>query len=151
MLSGAAAHLHAHRSTTPGPRTATSVSLSDTLPAGVTYVFPRPPPRAAACASGNTVTCALGNVASGANPSVEIKVTGGAGAGIGHESGHGAGLLHRPEHRKKQLERRRSTVIKPVADLALTKSDGPDPVLAGQLLTYTLGVSERRAPAPPRA
>ncbi len=33
------------------------------------------------------------------------------------------------------------TTIKPVADLGLTKSDSPDPVLAGQLLTYTLGVS----------
>ena len=34
-----------------------------------------------------------------------------------------------------------TTTVKPVADLGLTKSDSPDPVLAGQLLTYTLGVS----------
>ena len=31
-----------------------------------------------------------------------------------------------------------TTTVTPVADLSLTKSDSPDPVLAGELLTYTL-------------
>src|SRR6185503_20682085 len=32
------------------------------------------------------------------------------------------------------------TLVNPAADLSLTKSDSPDPVLAGDVLTYTLGV-----------
>ena len=39
------------------------------------------------------------------------------------------------------------TTVDPVADLSLTKSDSPDPVLAGELLTYTL---RRRATPGPR-
>ena len=30
--------------------------------------------------------------------------------------------------------------VDPAADLSLTKTDSPDPVLAGELLTYTLTV-----------
>ena len=33
------------------------------------------------------------------------------------------------------------TTVDPAADLSLTKSDSPDPVLAGQLLTYSYGVA----------
>ena len=33
-----------------------------------------------------------------------------------------------------------TTTVDPVADLSLTKSDSPDPVLSGHELTYTLGV-----------
>ena len=36
-----------------------------------------------------------------------------------------------------------TTTVDPAADLSLTKSDAPDPVLAGQLLTYTLTVAQR--------
>ena len=32
------------------------------------------------------------------------------------------------------------TTVRPSADLSLTKSDSPDPVQAGELLTYSLGV-----------
>ena len=32
------------------------------------------------------------------------------------------------------------TTVRPVADLSLTKADSPDPVLAGEQLTYTLTV-----------
>ena len=38
-----------------------------------------------------------------------------------------------------------TTTVNPAADLSLTKTDSPDPVLAGQLLTYTLTASQRRA------
>ena len=41
-----------------------------------------------------------------------------------------------------------TTTVDPAADLSLTKSDSPDPVLAGELLTYT---PERRTTAAPRA
>ena len=38
-----------------------------------------------------------------------------------------------------------TTTVDPVADLSLTKSDSPDPVLSGQQLTYTLGDPQQRA------
>ena len=41
-----------------------------------------------------------------------------------------------------------ATTVNPAADLSLTKSDSPDPVLAGQLLTYTLTAAQRRARRP---
>ena len=37
----------------------------------------------------------------------------------------------------------------PAADLSLTKTDSPDPVLAGELLTYTLTVHNAGPQAPP--
>ena len=33
-----------------------------------------------------------------------------------------------------------TTTVNPMADLAVTKSDSPDPVLVGQQLTYTVGI-----------
>ena len=37
------------------------------------------------------------------------------------------------------------TTVDPAADLSLTNTDAPDPVHAGQQLTYTLTGAERRA------
>ena len=56
-----------------GPQSATGVTLTDTLPAGVTYVSATPSQGSCSEASG-TVTCALGTVANGASAGVEIKV-----------------------------------------------------------------------------
>ena len=44
-----------------------------------------------------------------------------------------------------------NTTVEAVADLSLTKTDSPDPVLAGELLTYTLAVAQRRARRAPPA
>ena len=38
-----------------------------------------------------------------------------------------------------------TTTVDPVADLSMTKSDSPDPLLAGELLTYSIGGPQRRA------
>ncbi len=120
-----------------GPASAPSTSLSDTLPAGQTFVSATT--TQGSCArSGNTVICALGTLASGANATVTIKVNTGAPDTITNDA---TVLSTATDPNTANNSASAVTTVKPVADLALTKSDAPDPVLAGQLLTYTLGVS----------
>jgi len=120
-----------------GPAAAPSVSLSDSLPAGATFVSASA--TQGSCARvGSTVTCALGTIANGSNVTVEIKVDAGAPGTLTNEA---TVLSTATDPDTANNSASAVTTVKPVADLALTKSDAPDPVLAGQLLTYTLGVS----------
>ena len=120
-----------------GPASAPSTSLSDTLPDGQTFVSATT--TQGSCArSGNTVICALGTLTSGADASVTIKVTSGTPATITNDA---TVLSTATDPNPNDNSASEETTVKPVADLALTKSDAPDPVLAGELLTYTLGVS----------
>lgn len=57
-----------------GPDTATGATVTDTLPAGVTFVSATPSQGTCSEASG-TVTCNLGDLANGANATVTIVVT----------------------------------------------------------------------------
>lgn len=56
-----------------GPDPATGVTLVDTLPAGVTFVSVSP--SQGSCAGASTVNCTLGNLASGSNATVTLRVT----------------------------------------------------------------------------
>ena len=84
------------------------------------------------------MTCALGTIANGGE-----RERRGEGAPAGRRPDHqpGDGRL-RPSTTRSPGNNSASatTTVTPVADLSLTKSDSPDPVLAGELLTYTLGV-----------
>jgi uncharacterized repeat protein (TIGR01451 family) len=64
-----------------GPSDATSVTLVDSLPTGVTFASSVPGPPACTLA-GATVTCDLGTLPAGANAVVTIDVTVNAGAGV---------------------------------------------------------------------
>ena len=89
-----------------------------------------------------TVTCALGTIADGANASVEIKVTPTGPGTLTNQATRDV----RPGRPGLGRQRRASaeTTVRPVADLSLTKSDSPDPVLAGEQLTYTLAREQLR-------
>ena len=114
----AAAHLHARPSATPGLRSAAGVTVTDTLPGGVTYNSATPSQGSCSHASG-TVTCSLGTLASGANASV-----------ADHRAPDFGKLDHQPGQRVRadrdpvlvNNAASATTTVDPVADLSLTKS-----------------------------
>ena len=124
------------------------MQLTDNLPAGVT--FDSATPSQGSCSeSGGTVTCALGTLADGADASVEIKVRPQSAGTITNQAS--VSLRRRRPERSSNNSASAETTVDPAADLSLTKTDSPDPVLAGQLLTYTLTVAQRRPADAPRA
>lgn len=119
-----------------GPSPATHVRLTDTLPANVEFSAVLP---ADLCKNaGGMVACDLGELAPGAGISVTIVTTATqsgpaknavvvAAAEHDHVVGNNALLV--------------STQVAPAVDLQVTLSDDPDPVTAGERLTYTLIVA----------
>ncbi|HWP45948.1 MAG TPA: FG-GAP-like repeat-containing protein [Candidatus Limnocylindrales bacterium] len=124
------------RVTNNGPSQATNVTLTDTLPSSVTFVSSLP--GSPTCTpSGSTVTCNLGTLNSGAISTVTILVIPtSAGTITNTVSVTGGGIDPNPAN---NTETESTTVTS--ADLAITKSDSPDPVLIGSNLTYTLTVT----------
>ena len=132
--------------TNAGPSSATGVSVTDTLPAGVTFDSATPSQGTCSQSSG-TVTCALGTIANGASATVAIKVRR---SSRRHDHQPGDRVSRRPATRSwSTTPPAPTTTVDPAADLSLTKSDSPDPVLAGQLLTYTLERPNAGPQAPP--
>ncbi|MGH2978552.1 MAG: DUF11 domain-containing protein, partial [Solirubrobacterales bacterium] len=123
--------LSAHNS---GPQEATGVTLTDTLPAGVT--FESATPTQGSCSeTGGTVTCALGTLADEATAGVEIQVRPSTPGPITNQADVTSDA-HDPNTADNSTSA--DTTVDPAADLSLTKSDAPDPVLAGELVAYTL-------------
>ena len=117
-----------------GPSDATGVELTDDLPAGVTFDSATPSQGTCSESSG-TVTCTLGTIANGANASVSIRSHRSPRATITNQASVSSDAADLVAGNNSASA---STTVDPAADLSLTKSDSPDPVLAGQLLTYTL-------------
>ena len=71
-----------------GPSNATGVTLTDTLPAAITYVGTTPS-QGSCVPAGATVTCSLGTIANGASATVTVQLrpTAGAGATIVNTAG----------------------------------------------------------------
>ena len=88
--------------------------------------------------SAGTVTCPLGTIANGANASVQITVTPQSTGSITN-SASASSAVSDPNSANNTASA--ATTVNPAANLSLTKTDSPDPVLQGQELTYTLGVS----------
>ena len=111
--------------------------MSDTLPAGVT--FNSAVPSQGSCShSAGTVTCPLGTIANGASASVQITVTPQSTGSITNQASASSSISD-PNSANNTASA--ATLVNPSANLSLTKTDSPDPVLQGQELTYTLGVS----------
>src|SRR6185436_702692 len=104
--------------------------------AGVTFDSASPSQGSCTESSG-TVTCALGTLSNGGDASVEIKIRRSAPGTITNQATVSATTAD-PSSANNSASA--TTTVDPAADLSLTKSDSPDPVLAGQLLTYSLGV-----------
>ena len=129
--------------TNNGPSTATSVSVTDTLPSGVTYTgfsgtgwncTPAPP-------SGGVVTCTLSSLAATATSNLTIMATAPVTTGSIMNSATVSSGTNDPDTGLNSNTSSAVTAVTASADLSITKSDSPDSVLAGQNLTYLITVT----------
>ncbi len=124
-----------------GPSDATSVTVTSTLPSGVTFVS-----SAAAqgsCSGDATISCELGGLAAGATTTValEVQVSANATGSIVSFSSVSANESD-PDATNNTATVASSVKGDPAqADVAVAKLDSPDPVAAGSKLTYTLAVA----------
>jgi uncharacterized repeat protein (TIGR01451 family) len=120
-----------------GPDSAASVQVSDTLPTGVTYVSATS--TAGSCTGTSTISCLLGTLASGADETVTIIVTPTA---TGTLSNAGTVSSTTADPATANNSSTAATTVNPKsADLSVAKTDSPDPAHVGQVLTYTVVVT----------
>ena len=121
-----------------GPSAARDVTISDPMPAGVTAVDAdsgRGP-----CDLGPTVTCRLGTLGSGADAVVVIRVEVGpdrTGSIVNTASVDSSTPDPTPDDDAATSQ----TPVVRVADLQVTKSSDPSPIVAGSGVTYTITVT----------
>lgn len=128
-----------------GPGAATDVTLTDTIDELVTYVSATPS-QGTCSVNLRVVTCAIGSLASGATANVTLIVTAGdvdEPTQISNLASVSGTELDPVGSNDNWME---ATTIVPVgpamADLAVAKSDTPDPVLSGgPQLTYSITVT----------
>ena len=123
-----------------GPSVATGTVLSDSLPAGVSFVSVQP--SQGSCSGTATLSCSLGTLAVGGNASVVIQVIPNA-AGSLTDTASVASNVTDPNTANNSASVTVNAVAapQPMADLSLALSAAPNPVTVGQTLTYTLNVS----------
>jgi uncharacterized repeat protein (TIGR01451 family) len=125
--------------TNNGPDSSTDSTVTDTLPAGVTFVSATPSQGTCSQAAG-TVTCTLGPLAAGASATIAIVVTVDATAVCPlSDTATVTGVETDPVAANNSATA--STACGGGTDLAITKADAPDPVALGGSLTYTLTVT----------
>lgn len=125
--------------TNHGPSEASGVTVTDTLPAGVTYVSATST-QGTVSATGGTLTATLGDLARDAQATVTVVVAvdpAARGTLVNSAQVSGNETETNLQNNLDQV----STEIVPQIDLAMEKSDTPDPVVAGEQLTYQLLVT----------
>jgi uncharacterized repeat protein (TIGR01451 family) len=121
-----------------GPSMATSVTVTDTLPGGVT--FGNATGSGWSCGENSgVVTCTRANLGVGAAPNIVITVT--APANGGNITNNAGVTSTTTDANPGNNTTSADTTVTPVADLSITKTDTPDPVNANVTLTYTLSVN----------
>ncbi len=128
--------------TNDGPNNATGTSVLDLLPAGLTFISATPSQGSYTPASG---VWDIGAIADGVIATLDISARVDSTAGIINT----AELItsdqpdpnSTPNNHDPDEDDQASVLINSIADLAISKSDAPDPVDAGSPLTYTLNVT----------
>jgi M6 family metalloprotease-like protein/uncharacterized repeat protein (TIGR01451 family) len=112
-----------------GPFTVTSASAS---PGGACPIVPAGPTTAA------TVTCTLGIEPAGGRTTITVVVTAADPATINDVASVTSST---PDPGSSNNSATNAVTFVPSADLSLSKTDAPDPVIAGTNLTYTISVA----------
>ena len=120
-----------------GPNSATNVTATDVLPAGTTFNAGASDPNCSEAAG--TVTCDFGTIASGANASRTVALTTDATAvpQVSNTADVTADQFDPDTSNNSDTD----TTFVVLADLSIVKTDSPDPVDAGDDVTYSLAVS----------
>src|SRR5207244_3210672 len=124
-----------------GPDMATGVRLTDMLGPSVIFSPGRSTRGCTLDISSNTVTCNIGNLASGATTTVTIFVQPVFIVRINKTATVTANVVDVFDPNLTNNEARESTTVLPrLADLSVLQSDSPDPVTANSDLTYEIRV-----------
>jgi uncharacterized repeat protein (TIGR01451 family) len=119
-----------------GYHTATNVRITDTLPVEVELITAIP--EQGTCNQSTPVTCDLGAIPIGGETSVTVEVTTIADGTIDNLVEVVSSIFDPLPGNNSDTE---STTVLPVSDLAIEKTDFPDPVVIGHELTYTVLVT----------
>lgn len=120
-----------------GTVTAASVTVTDALPATVSFVS-----ASAGCTNiGSNVICSIGDLASGAS-ATRIIVVNTTLIGVVTNTASVSSTTEDPNHANNSSQAI-TTITGIQTDLAVTKSDSPDPVTVGSNLTYTVTVTNK--------
>lgn len=122
-----------------GPSTATSVNVTDVLPTDVSFTTAASS-QGAVSESNGTVTANVGTLASGASATVTITVAA-SGSATGTFTNNASVAGNEAEVTTANNSVSEETVVRPVVDVRISKSDSADPVMAGSSFAYTLTVT----------
>lgn len=127
--------------TNHGPNTATSVALTNILPASVNLVSTISSQGGCQTNGSGVITCNLGNLSAGSRATVTISVNPTA-AGVITNTATLAGseIDFALANNSASVV---STVNLPLVDLLVTQLEAPDPVVVGSNLTYTITVTNQ--------
>ena len=119
-----------------GSLAATNVQLNDVWPASVTFVSANA--SQGNCSANGTVTCALGNLASGAKATVQLTVIPNVVGGLGHSASVSSNEAE--TNTANNTSSGGVSVAAASTDLGVTMTDSPDPVTRLANLTYSINV-----------
>ena len=128
--------------TNDGPNNAAAVAVTDLLPSGLTYISSTPSQGSYTSATGLWEILAINN---GGSVTLDITARVDSTAGIINTAELTASDQPDPDstpnNHNPDEDDQAGILINSIADLAIAKTDAPDPVDADSLLTYTLSVT----------
>ncbi len=120
-----------------GPGSASMLSMTDTLAAGVAFISASGPGWSCA-ASGQTVTCTIPILAASASSAITMSVSAPASGGTLMNTATISAVTPDPIAANNTAST--TTTVNAAADLSVTLSASPDPVVASGTLTYLIDV-----------
>ena len=121
-----------------GPDTAPNVEVTDTIPSGTSFVSVVP--SQGSCAGTSTVTCSLGSITGSGSATITLTVM----VNPSQRQNLSNTAVVSSQFTESNLTNNsitNQTAVFPDADLSISISDAPDPVIAGTNLVYSLMVN----------